>query len=116
MMTDKDYAGITLELVKMSLENITKVDLGVVYLDPNDITNDTNMIDLSSLYNYYYEKITEKNLKKGEQASIVKNNEKSSNNSEFLQRLREKVVENSGDMEPRVSALLLNMIDTELKK
>ena len=116
MMTDKDYAGITLELVKMSLKNIIKVDLGDVYLDTNDVSNDGNMIDLSSLYNYYYEKITEKNLKKREQVSIVKNNEKSSNNSEFLQRLREKVVENSGDMEPRVNTLLLNMIDAELKK
>lgn len=116
MMTEKDYNAIALELVKMSLENITKVDLGDVYLDPNDITNDTNMIDLSSLYNYYYEKITENNKQKVEHFSIVKNTEKSSNNSEFLQRLREKVVENSGDMEPRVKTLLLNMIDTELKK
>lgn len=116
MMTEKDYNAIALELVKMSLENITKVDLGDVYLDPNDITNDTNMIDLSSLYNYYYEKITENNKQKVEHFSIVKNTEKSSNNSEFLQRLREKVVENSGDMEPRVNTLLLNMIDTELKK
>lgn len=116
MMTDKDYNAVALELVKMSLENITKVDLGDVYLDPNDITNDTNMIDLSSLYNYYYEKITENNKQKVEHISIVKNTEKSSNNSEFLQRLREKVVENSGDMEPRVNTLLLNMIDTELKK
>ena len=116
MMTDKDYAGITLELVKMSLENIIKVDLGDVYLDTNDITNDTNMIDRSSLYNYYYEKITKNNKQKVEHFSIVKNTEKSSNNSEFLQRLREKVVENSGDMEPRVNTLLLNMIDTELKK
>ena len=116
MMTDKDYAGITLELVKMSLENIIKVDLGGVYLDPNDVSNDGNMIDLSSLYNYYYEKITKNNKQKVEHFSIVKNTEKSSNNSEFLQRLREKVVENSGDMEPRVNTLLLNMIDTELKK
>ena len=116
MMKDKDYAGITLELVKMSLENIIKVDLGDVYLDTNDITNDTNMIDLSSLYNYYYEKITKNDKQKVEHFSTVKNNEKSSNNSEFLQRLREKVVENSGDMEPRVNTLLLNMIDTELKK
>lgn len=116
MMTDKDYAGVTLELVKMSLENIRKVDLGDVYLDPDDITNDSNMIDISSLYNYYYERITENNKQKVDQASIVKNTEKTSNNSEFLQRLREKVVENAGDMEPRVNTLLLNMIDTELKK
>ena len=116
MMTDKDYAGVTLELVKMSLENIIKVDLGDVYLDPNDVSNDGNMIDLSSLYNYYYEKITKNNKQKVEHFSTVKNMEKSSNNSEFLQRLSEKVVENSGDMEPRVNTLLLNMIDTELKK
>ena len=116
MMTDKDYAGVTLELVKMSLENITKVDLGGVYLNPNDIINDTDMIDLSSLYNYYYEKKTKNDKQKVEHFSTVKNMEKSSNNSAFLQRLREKVVENSGDMEPRVNTLLLNMIDTELKK
>lgn len=116
MMTDKDYAGVTLELVKMSLKNVTNVELGGVYLDTDVITNDNNMIDLSSLYNYYYEKITKNDKQKVEHFSIVKNTEKSSNNSEFLQRLREKIVENSGDMEPRVNTLLLNMIDTELKK
>lgn len=111
MMTDKDYAGITLELVKMSVENNEYPELGRVYIDGHK-----DILDMAFLYNYYYEKITEKNLKKREQVSIVKNNEKSSNNSEFLQRLREKIVENSGDMEPRVNTLLLNMIDTELKK
>lgn len=111
MMTDKDYNGITLELVKMSVENNEYPELGRVYIDGHK-----DILDMAFLYNYYYEKITEKNKQKVEQASIVKNNEKSSNNSEFLQRLREKVVENSGDMEPRVNTLLLNMIDTELKK
>lgn len=111
MMTEKDYNAIALELVKMSVENNEYPELGRVYMDGHK-----DILDMAFLYNYYYEKITEKNLKKREQVSIVKNNEKSSNNSEFLQRLREKVVENSGDMEPRVSTLLLNMIDTELKK
>ena len=75
-----------------------------------------DILDMAFLYNYYYEKITKNDKQKVEHFSTVKNMEKSSNNSEFLQRLREKVVENSGDMEPRVSTLLLNMIDTELKK
>lgn len=111
MMTEKDYNAIALELVKMSMDG------GVIYPSLKDLENDeTSKMDLASLYNYYYEKITEKILKKREHDSIVKNNEKSSNNSEFLQRLREKVVENSGDMEPRVNTLLLNMIDMELKK
>lgn len=111
MMTDKDYAGITLELVKMSLDG------GIIYPSLKDLENDeTSKMDLSSLYNYYYEKITKNDKQKVEHFSTVKNMEKSSNNSDFLQRLREKIVENSGDMEPRVSTLLLNMIDTELKK
>ena len=42
-----------------------------------------------------YEKITKNDKQKVEHFSIVKNTEKSSNNSEFLQRLREKVIENN---------------------
>lgn len=111
MMTDKDYNAVALELVKMSIDNNEYPAVCRVYMDGHK-----DILDMAFLYNYYYEKITKNNKQKVEHFSTVKNNEKSSNNSEFLQRLREKIVENSGDMEPRVNTLLLNMIDTELKK